>query len=240
MRRFPYIPTLIVLLAIGLVVMSVVFSYHRIQREERERERVNEMNNQIRISNNLYLFSRNDAGRITGVASIISASRENPDMEEITRIVFVRSEEDAKQYADDATIVTAWPSNATTVGLETLNDLIESRAKTQGEMSPRLISVDDIIKDYEFVLEMIVDTGFEFLFGSWADRNIRIELILMGVSSEENEEIIFGILEQLSMSEYEGWQLLRSAGNLDRFIEVTDLMLEQGLSKEDALAQVGD
>ena len=245
MRRFPYIPTLIVLLAIGLVVMSVVFEYNRTQREEQERERTNIINEQIFLVRELILTSRDDAGEISRADSMISASRENPDREEIVRIVFVHSEEDAEQYVDDPTTITAWPTPVTLYGLENLNELIEGRALNRGETSPRLVTIDDIVYDSDFVLEMINYTGFAHLHRSWARRYHRIEIELRrlrawGEGGEYNGEIIFDIFEQLDISEDDEWQLLRASSDVDMFITITSLMLEQGLSKEDALTQVVD
>jgi len=62
--------------------------------------------------------------------------------------------------------------------------------------------------------------------------------IRTGGDSDENVEKVLVILDQLNMTQDEAGPLLRAAGSFEAFITVTDLMLAQGLSAEDALAQV--
>jgi hypothetical protein len=69
------------------------------------------------------------------------------------------------------------------------------------------------------------------------DSRVEFELTRMDGSPRDHIERVNEILEQLGMDHDEGGQLLHTAGSTDAFFAVTDLILTQGLSAEEALAQ---
>jgi hypothetical protein len=69
------------------------------------------------------------------------------------------------------------------------------------------------------------------------DSRVEFELTRMHGGPRSHIERVNEILEQLGMDHDEGGQLLHTAGSTDAFFAVTDLMLTQGLSAEEALAQ---
>ena len=84
-------------------------------------------------------------------------------------------------------------------------------------------------------------TGIVFFY---PDSRIAFELLRLGEwndhlreQSDEKVEKVLAILDQLNMTQDEAGPILRAAGSFDAFVAVTDLMLTQGLSAEDALAR---
>jgi len=69
------------------------------------------------------------------------------------------------------------------------------------------------------------------------DSRIEFELTRRYGSPRYHIERVNEILGQLNMDHNEGGLLLRASGSADAFFAVTDLMLTQGLSAEEALAQ---
>jgi hypothetical protein len=69
------------------------------------------------------------------------------------------------------------------------------------------------------------------------DSRVEFELTRRHGSPRRHIERVNEILEQLGMDHDEGGLLLHTAGSTDAFFTVTDLMLTQGLSAEEALAQ---
>jgi len=120
------------------------------------------------LSWDLDLGVRVDENTILPASSFYSRNIDTPEMQQIRYVVFVYEEEDAQQYADDPTILVAWPTRYTEFGIETLNDLI-LEAYEFGEIARplRLVSMDDLFDDPEFVYEMIDISLFRLLHGTW-------------------------------------------------------------------------
>ena len=105
------------------------------------------------------------------------------------------------------------------------------------------ISVDDLLNNYEEIDRLIEhDSWFGVsLVAFTRDYNTRIEFELDRLNEwdKENTEKIIIILDRLGMTQDEVAPIIRASGSVDAFVAVSDLMLEEGLSAEEALEQVG-
>jgi len=113
------------------------------------------------------------------------------------------------------------------------------------------ITAEDLVRNYESMNRLIryEDRSFQFVLSTFAggvhDTRIEFELDRIfewrsgnDASNAPNADKVLNILEQLSLPEDDGWRLLRAAGSVDAFEAVVDLMLEEGLSSDDALRRV--
>jgi len=107
------------------------------------------------------------------------------------------------------------------------------------------ITIDNLVNDYEGVNRLLRhDEWLQLSLLSFVrtrvyDTRVEFELDRLGDwQSDDNTKKVLDILNQLNMSQDEGGPLLRTAGSLDRFIAVTDLMITQGLTAEQALRRV--
>ena len=167
-----YLRAFIAIMAIVLITAGTLLAYNilstvRDQREQREQE-AQEMRMMLGLSWNLDLGVRNDRGIIFSAWDFYHRNIDTPEMQQIRHVLFVYEEEDAQQYADDPTILVAWPTRYTELGIETLNNLIPTAYELGKITGPlRLVSMDDLFEDPEFVYEMIGITIFRSLHGTW-------------------------------------------------------------------------
>ena len=115
------------------------------------------------------------------------------------------------------------------------------------------ITAEDLVYSYESMNRLIryEDSWLQLSLSRFArasyDTRIEFELDRINElkpgndnpSNALNAEKVLNILEQLNMPEDDGWRLLRAAGSVDAFADVADLILEDGLTAEDALRRVG-
>ena len=103
------------------------------------------------------------------------------------------------------------------------------------------ITIEDLVNNYEGVNRLIHHEDWLrlslFRFANSYHTRIEFELDRINDRREGNVEKVLAILEQLNMTQDEAGPILRAAGSFDAFVAVTDLMLTQGLSAEDALAR---
>ena len=167
-----------------------------------------------------------------------------------TEVRFVRHLDEVDRLQNTVIFVYA-SEDALQIALNVLNweiDVVGVDVSEFGLEYP--LTVENLIYDYESVNEVI---WYDRPGGNFFKRiselvrrvhregptsRIEYELMIRGEWTYENVEKVSDILEQLNMTETEGGRLLRSAWGIDTFVAVTDLMLEQGLSAEDALALV--
>ena len=174
----------ITILVIALIAAGVFLIYRAIglreQREQEERERFVLMHLQAIYANRFWLGTRDEdiEDGIISVSSVIRESRDNPDKEEIRYIVFVHTEEDAMLYADDPTVVVAWPvGDFRYRGLYLLNHFIEIAQMPSVNWEALEIPDDitlpitdeDIVERWESVMEIMESPSFYYFW--WMDVN---------------------------------------------------------------------
>jgi len=105
------------------------------------------------------------------------------------------------------------------------------------------ITVEHLVGNYEGVDRLTRDDRFLLVLptviiaDSPVSSRVDFELFRLNEWDNENTEKVLSILDQLNMTQDEAGPILRAAGSVDAFVAVADLMLTQGLSAEDALAQ---
>jgi len=162
-----------------------------------------------------------------------------------TEVRFLRHPDEATNIPN--TVILAFPhENSVTRVLNAINWEVDSAGIDLSEFSLSYpITVENLVDDYEWVYRLIRYDEFFIAYlqrfvqlSLGGDSRIGFELVRLREQGDENVEKVLVILDQLNMTQDEAGPLLRAAGSLEAFITVTDLMLAQGLSAEDALAQV--
>jgi len=165
-----------------------------------------------------------------------------------TEVRFVRHPDEAVDVPN--TVILAFPfENSIERVVNAINWEVDSAdidLRSFGLTYP--ISVDNLVNDYDSVNRLIrLDANFILTLHSFVrdestahidGSRVNFELLRLLNWSEDNSKKVLDILDRLNMSQDEGGPLLRSAGSLDRFISVTDLMITQGLTAEQALRRV--
>jgi len=165
-----------------------------------------------------------------------------------TEVRFVRHPDEAVDVPN--TVILAFPfENSVERAVKAINWEIDSaniNLNRFGLVCP--ITVDNLVNDYENVNRLIrLDANFTLMLHSFVrdedtsrtdNSRISFELDRLNEWNRDNNKKVLDILDRLNMSQDEGGPLLRSAGSLDRFISVTDLMITQGLTAEQALRRV--
>jgi len=162
-----------------------------------------------------------------------------------TELVFVHSEAEAEGFPDST--VVAWPQEGMAEGVinglrwAALRDEIDMEAEL-GELYP--LTVANLVDDWKAVARLISLLGAPNPMNtirSGAERDgaeaflLEIERRQLVGNREAVDKIIIRDME-LRLDLSESLDLLRAAGSVEAFFAITDRMLAEGLSVEDALA----
>jgi len=164
-----------------------------------------------------------------------------------TELRFVKHRNEAENLPN--TIVVAYPNEDTVQDVLTvINWEVDSSSIDLNRFGLTYpITVENLVEDYAIMDWLIYTYGAlgspTFIYSVAAgstDIGTRIGFDL-GRSSigSENTEKVLDILDQLNMTEDEAGPLIRASGSLERFIAVTNLMLEEGITSERALRRTG-